>query len=200
MAKAWRDHVFRHSVSVIVEYRREWGGRSTHPIPRAGQSFVTAHTPAQVPPLCPFLAHRAGDFARMTTEGKIGLFVLEQDVAVGCAWLSRADHHDREARELYRVGPGEAYHYCWLVAPDQRARASMALARYVMAVTAEMGIARQFGVVDRVNTASYRVQMHYGYRECGQLVRHFYLLGIRWTRFGTYRGTLGLASNGPRHG
>lgn len=200
VAKLWGDRIFRHSASVILEYRREWGGRSTYPSPRPGQSFVTVRGDAALPPLCPFLAPRARDFARMAQEGKVGMFVLEKGVAVGCAWLSLSDHRDRAAREFYRVPPGEAYHYCWLVAPEQRAGASMALCRYVMAVTAEIGITRQFGVVDRRNAASYRVQMHYGYRECGQLVRHFYILGTRWTRMSRYTGILGLAGTRARRG
>ena len=196
IAKAWGDHVFRHSASVILEYHRVWGGRVTPPEPRAGQSFAVVRDPAEMPPLCAWLNPRADDFARMAAKGKVGLFVLRDGVAVGCAWMALSDHHDPASREFYPVSAGEVYHYCWLVEPGHRSQgAALPLARYMMALCAQLGISRQFGVVDRVNRASYRILQHYGYRECGQLVRHLYILGTRWTVQSRYAGTLGLAAS-----
>ena len=191
LRKAWGDHVYRSSESVVMECRREWirAGVGTAP----GLSFVTVTDPAALPPLCAWLAPRTAAFAGMCRAGKVGLFVLRDGVAVGCAWLALSDHHDRGAREFYRVAPGEAYHYCWLVELAERPRGgALALARYALHVMAELGIERQFGVIDRDNRASYQIQRHFGYRECGVRVRHFHLFHRRWTRLSRYAGTLGL--------
>lgn len=191
MRKAWGDHVYRSSESVILECRREWvrAGVGT------GQelSFATVMDAAALPPLCSWLAPRARAFADMCRAGKVGLFVLRDGVAVGCAWLALSDHRDRGSREFYRVRPGEAYHYCWLVEPAERPRGgALALSRYVLRAMADLGIERQFGVIDRDNRASYQIQRHFGYRECGIRVRHFHLFHQRWTWLSRYSGTLGL--------
>ncbi|MEH3048573.1 GNAT family N-acetyltransferase [Sphingomonas adhaesiva] len=192
LRKAFGDHVYRRSDSVVLECRREW---SRHAPPRASGdlTFLTLAAGDAIPPLCAWLAHRRADFSAMHATGKLGLFVLRAGVAVGCAWIAFEDHHDPAAREHYRVAPGEAYHYCWLVDPVERTRGTtLAFARHVLAVLAARGVTRQFGVVDRTNRASYRVLQHFGYRECGIRVRHIYLLHRRWTRVAQYDGTLGL--------
>ncbi|WP_375270799.1 GNAT family N-acetyltransferase [Sphingomonas sp.] len=191
LGKAWADHVYRSSESVVLECRREWIraglGKTT------GLSFVTATDPGALPPLCDWLSGRAPAFQDMCRAGKVGLFVLRDGAAVGCAWLALSDHHDPASREFYAVRPGEAYHYCWLVEPAERRRGGgLALARYALHVMQELGIERQFGVIDRDNRASYQVQRHFGYRECGIRVRHFHLFHQRWTRVSSYTGTLGL--------
>lgn len=192
LRKAWGDHVFRSSESVILECRPEWLQLAA---PHAGGAltYVAAGKGDDLPPMDPWLAPRAADFRSMLAAGKRGLFVLRDGKAVGCAWVALADHHDAEARESYPVAPGEAYHYCWLVEPGERRRGTgLALARFALAWLRDAGIRRQFGVVDRANRASYRVLSHFGYRECGMRVRHLYLLHTRWTRQSRYGGTLGL--------
>lgn len=183
----------------MLECRREWVRVGSKEMP--GLSFVTATGAAALPPLCAWLAPRARAFAAMCRAGKVGLFVLRDGVAVGCAWLALDDHHDRGSREFYRVMPGEAYHYCWLVEPAERPRGgALGLSRYALHVLGELGIERQFGVIDRDNRASYQIQRHFGYRECGIRVRHFHLFHQRWTRVSRYQGTLGLhpAAQGKR--
>ncbi|MBB5710982.1 GNAT family N-acetyltransferase [Sphingomonas xinjiangensis] len=193
LAKLWGDHVFRHSESVILECNPELL-RAGDPRAAEGIEFLTLRRGDAVPPLCPWLAHRRGDFDAMLADGKLGLFVLRDGVAVGCVWVSIEDHHDPKAREHYRVAPGEAYHYSLLVEPEERRRGtSMAFSRYFVSSLRSLGIQRQFGVVDRANRASYQVLSHFGYRECGVRVRHFYLLHTRWTRVSSYAGTLGLS-------
>jgi GNAT superfamily N-acetyltransferase len=193
-AKLVADHVFRLSTSVILECRADWL-RVARPDARAYR-FVLCRDGDALPPLCAWLAHRARAFGAMLAEGKVGLFMLRDGVAVGCAWLALSDHHDREAREFYAVAPGEAYHYCWLVDPAERSRGGgLALARYALTQIREMGVSRSFGVVDRVNRASYRVLSHMGYREAGVKVHHLYLLHRRFTWTRPYRGTLGLSDD-----
>lgn len=196
-AKLAGDHVFRLSTSVILECRAEWlrvaapGG--TH------YGFVLCRRGDALPPLCPWLAHRAAAFRAMLAGEKAGLFVLRDGVAVGCAWVALSDHHDPEAREFYRVAPGEAYHYCWLVDPAERPRgAGLALTRYALNEIRGWGTRRLFGVVDRANRASYRVLSHMGYRECGVKVHHLYLLRRRFTWTRAYTGTLGLYPHAAR--
>ena len=191
LAKVVGDHVFRLSTSVILECRAEWLRAARPATDRYAYAAVDQDAP--IPPLCPWLAHRAAAFATMRDEGKLGFFILRDRVAVGCAWLSLTDHHDPEAREFYPVAPGEAYHYCWLVDPAERARgAGLALARYALTQSRARGITRLFGVVDRANRASYRVLQHMGYRECGVKVHHLYLLHRRFTWTRGYAGILGL--------
>ena len=195
LRKWWGDHVYRSSESVMVECRPEWmrAGAGDHP----GLTFATAEAGDDIPSLGPWLARRRAAFERMRDAGKLGVFVLRDGVAVGCAWLAFSDHRDRQSREFYRVRPGEAYHYCWLVAPEERARGTtLALCRRLVQLLAARGITRQFGIVDRDNRASYLVQRHFGYRECGVRVRHFHLLHQRWTRVSAYEGTLGLSAAG----
>lgn len=192
LRKAFGDHVYRRSDSVVLECRRGWLNVAP---PREGNglSFMTLAGGERVPPLCAWLAHRGRDFDAMQAAGKLGVFVLRDGVAIGCAWIAFEDHHDPVAREHYRVGADEAYHYCWLIDPVERPRGTgLALARHVLAILHARGIVRQFGVVDRTNRASYRVLRYFGYRECGVRVRHIYLLHTRWTITGRYSGTLGL--------
>ncbi len=107
-------------------------------------------------------------------------------------WVALSDHHDPASREYYPVAPGEAYHYCWMVDPtSRRTNVGIPLCRYVMATLAKRGIERQFGVVDRVNRASYLIQQRFGYRECGVRVKHYVVCGARFTRLSRYEGTLG---------
>lgn len=192
LRKLFADHVYRRSESVIVEYCPGWG-RPARGAAIAGLSFVTVRTAAEVPPLCDWMAWRASDFRRMAQAGELGVFVLDAGVAVGCVWVSLRDHHDRRTREFYAVGPNEAYHYCWMVDPGNRRRnVALPLCREVCRVLDGMGIERQFGVVDRVNAASYKIQIYFGYREAGVRVVHYEVLGTRWTRMSRYTGTLGL--------
>lgn len=190
--KLLADHVFRHSASVVLECRPEWQNAApVRPVP--GLRFQALRRGEPLPPLCPWLAPRRADFEQMLEAGKIGLFALRGGHAVGCAWLALEDHHDPASREHYRVAPGEAYQYCALTEPGERRRGTtLALARFVLATLAELKVHRHFGVVDRRNRASYKVLSYFGYRECGMLVRHFYILHTRWTRTSRYSGTLGL--------
>lgn len=194
LAKAFGDHVYRRSSSVVLEYRTEWGalGRAFD-IP-AGVAFVTVEgAGATLPRLGGWLAPRQVAFQAMLAAGKIGVFAVEHGAAVGCAWLSLTDHHDAESREHYRVAPGEAYHYCWLVDPARRrANIALPLCRAVLLELRGRGVTRQFGVIDRTNRASYLIQQRFGYRECGIEVIHLYVLRTRWTWTRRYQGVLGL--------
>ncbi len=191
LRKAVRDHLFHASDSVIVEYRRGWG-EVRRLQPAAGLRLVVLRGSDPVPPLCDWMAWRAPEFERMLAESKTGIFLLDGDRAIGCAWFSLADHHDPAAGEHFRVLPGEAYHYCWMLDPaERRGNAGTTLLREVMAVLDALGIERQFGVVDIENRASYLLQYRYGYRECGRMVTHYRLLGRRFVRIRAYRGTLG---------
>ncbi|HEX8446361.1 MAG TPA: GNAT family N-acetyltransferase [Sphingomonas sp.] len=197
LRKAWSDHVFRRSTSVIVEYHPDQRPLGPNDQTGTGLSFAELRAGDAVPPLCAWMAYRAADFAAMLTQGKIGVFALRNGVAIGCAWIALDDHHDPLSREHYAVGPKEAYHYCWMVDPAQRrTNVGISLCREVLRLLASMGIERQFGVVDVVNRASYLIQYRFGYRECGRKVLHYHLLGMRWTRYGRYQGTLGPAPRG----
>lgn len=192
LRKAIGDHVFRHSASVVMELRRE--DARIGPIrPNESLRFAILRDGDEVPRLCRFLSHRREDFIASLAGGKLGFFVLRDDVAVGCAWVALSDHYDSRMRERYRVAPGEAYHYSWLLDPAERPRGTALLfARWLMQALLEMGVERMFGVIDRDNRASYRIHQHFRYRESGLLVRHFHLLHLRWTRMSRYDGTLGL--------
>lgn len=194
LRKAFGDHVFRRSDSVVVALNlaeaRFGAGR-----PGQDMIFTVRRTGDPVPPLCPFLAPRQADFAAMLAAGKMGVFVLRDGMAVGCAWLALSDHHDARVREHYPVAPGEAYHYSWLLDPAERPRGTALLfVRWTLHLLHEMKIQRVFGVIDRENRASYRIHQHFGYRESGMLVRHFHLFHFRWTRMSSYAGELGLAA------
>ncbi len=197
LRKAFADFIFRASTSVILEYRpgdHRVGANAEIP---AWLSFMVLRDGNTVPPLCEWMAHRRDAFGAMLANGKIGIFALYEGVAVGCAWIALSDHHDAESREFYRVPPGEAYHYCWMIDPSVRRRnIGLPLCRYVMKTLGDMGIQRQFGVVDRVNRASYKIQSHFGYTECGVKVMHYCILGTRWTRMGRYQGVLGTTTPG----
>lgn len=192
LTKLFADRVYRRSTSVIVERRRgaaRLGGNDALP---EWLSFVIVRDCDDLPTLGAWLAPRSADFAAMQRAGKTGMFALADGVAVGCVWVSFADHHDPRLGEYYRVPAGEAYHYCWLVAPaSRRTNVALPLCRFVIQTLEDMGIVRHFGVVDRVNRASYLVQQHFGYRECGQAVLHYHLFGRYWTRYRSYEGTLG---------
>lgn len=167
--------------------------------PSDGITFCIVRRGESLPPLCPWLAPRADDFAAMLASDKIGLFVLRNEAAVGCAWASLSDHHDPRVREHYAVAPGEAYQYCWLLDPVERPRGTaMVFVRWSLGMMRALGIGRQFMVVDRENHASYRVMQHFGYRECGRLVRHRHLFRLRWTSVHPYDGTLGIAGPARR--
>lgn len=196
--KAFGDHVFRHSASVVLELRNT-AARLAPVRPDPDMRLVVLRRGDPVPPLCPFLAHRRADFDAMLRDAKLGFFALRDDLAVGCAWVALSDHHDRRTREHYAVASGEAYHFSWLLDPAERRRGTALLfARWMIETLREMGIRRSFAVVDRNNRASYRVLQRFGYRECGTLVRHFNIMHTCWTRVSTYRGTLGLSD--PRLG
>ncbi|WBH17821.1 hypothetical protein [Sphingomonas radiodurans] len=192
LRKAIGDHVFRHSASVVMELRRE--DARLGPVRADGSiRFVILRDDDEVPPLCPFLAHRRRDFIDSLAIGKLGFFVLRHEIAVGCAWVALSDHHDSRMRERYRVAPGEAYLYSWLLDPVERPRGTaLMFARWVMQVLLGMAVERMFCVIDRDNRASYRIHQHFRYRESGLLVRHFHLLHLRWTLMSRYKGTLGL--------
>jgi hypothetical protein len=191
LRKAVRDHLVHASDSVIVEYRRGWRD-VRRPDPPPGLRLVTIRGGDALPPLCDWMAWRAPAFEAMLAESKTGVFLLDGDRAIGCAWFSLADHHDPAAGEHFRVGPREAYHYCWMLDPaGRRGNAGIVLLREVMAELDALGIERQFGVVDIANRASYLLQYRYGYRECGYRVTHYRLLGRRFVRMRRYSGTLG---------
>ncbi|WP_294356991.1 GNAT family N-acetyltransferase [uncultured Sphingomonas sp.] len=174
----------------MLECRREWVRAGTGL--SGGLTFVTVRNADALPSPGAWLAPRVPAFADMCRAGKLGLFVLRDGRAVGCAWLALSDHSDARSREFYVVAPGEAYHYCWLVEPAERSRGTaLHLCRYVLRTLGELSIERQFGIIDRDNRASYQVQRHFGYRECGVRVRHFHLFHQRWTRVSHYEGTLG---------
>lgn len=196
--KALRDHLYRSSDSVVMEVDpRTIRFGAARPTP--GLTFAVLRAHDEVPPLCPFLAHRRGDLAGMLTAGKIGVFVLRDGVAVGCAWLALSDHHDARVREFYPVVPGEAYHYSWLLDPAERTRGTaLIFVRWTLQWLRAEDIVRAFGVIDRDNRASYRIHQHFGYREAGMLVRHFHLFHVRWTLMSRYQGELGLTD--PRRG
>lgn len=190
LRKAWGDHVYRSSESVMLECRREWVRAGTGV--SDGLTFVTVRNADALPSPGTWLAPRLPAFADMCRAGKLGLFVLRDGRAVGCAWLALSNHSDARSREFYPVGPNEAYHYCWLVEPAERNRGTaLHLCRYVLRTLGELGIERQFGIIDRDNRASYQVQRHFGYSECGVRIRHFHLFHQRWTQVSRYEGTLG---------
>lgn len=196
VAKFVGDHVYRSSDSVVLEchWRRV---RAAPPRSQPGMDFRMVRRGEAAPPLCPWLAPRRRDFAAMLEAGKVGLFVLRDGVAVGCAWMALSDHHDARVREHYPVGPSEAYQYSLLLDPAERPRGTaMIFMRWTFGIMPLLGVERLFVVVDRENHASYRVLQHFGYREAGTLVRHRHLFHWRWTRMSAYRGTLGIA--GPR--
>jgi L-amino acid N-acyltransferase YncA len=198
LRKAFGDHVFRHSASVMMELHGA-DARVGRVRIDDGMELIVLRKGDAVPPLCPWLSHRHGDFAAMLAAGKLGFFVLRHEVAVGCAWAALSDHHDARMREHYRVAPGEAYHYSLLLDPAERPRGTaMPFVRWMVVELRAMGIDRMFGVIDRDNRASYRIHQHIGYRESGMLIRHFHVLRRRWTRMTRYEGTLGLAD--PRLG
>ena len=198
--KVFEDHVYRRSSSVIMEYRHEWGGGAARTFtPDPATTFTMVEPGDAVPPLAPFLAHRRADFERMLAESKVGMFVADAGGAFGCVWLAYSDHRDAASREFYRVGPGEAYHYCWLLDPDRRrSSAALDMMRFMFAVARERGLTRQFGVIDRVNRPSYQIHKRLSYREAGVEVIHLYVLHTRWTFMRRYDGTLGLYANAGR--
>lgn len=198
LRKAFADHVFRSSTSVVLEAdSREVRLGEIRVDPGVALLAMSGDDP--VPPLCPWMRHRHADFARMLKEGLLGFFVLRDDVAVGCAWIALSDHHDPRTREHYAVAPGEAYHFSWLLDPAERPRGTaLPFVRWVVASLRDRGIRRMYGVVDRANRASYRVLERFGYRESGTLVRHYVVLHRCWTRVSRYEGTLGLYD--PRRG
>ncbi|HQS95808.1 hypothetical protein [Novosphingobium sp. 17-62-19] len=192
LAKVWQDHVFRITHSVMVEFRAEWQGVLGDGKLPDGVDCLRVVGDDPLPVLCDWLAHRAPAFRQMLRDGKHALFITRDGIACGCVWISLTSHQDRKAHEFYRVMPGEAYHYCWLLDPDQRnSRLGMLLCRYTMHYLCDLGIRRQFGIVDLTNAASYLVQYYFGYRECGQKVTHIYVLGTQWTITSRYSGNLG---------
>ncbi len=192
LAKFWRDHIFRITQSVIVEYREGWRKVTAVRSLPDGLSMVIVEGNDPIPPLCDWLAWRRTGFESMLAQGKTGLLMLLDDKVVGCVWLSFSDHRDAKAHEFYAVPPGEAYHYCWLVDPDCRnSQIGLILCRQTMSYLASRGITRQFGIVDLTNDASYLIQIFFGYRECGTKVTHYYILGTQWTRISAYTGLLG---------
>lgn len=192
LAKMWKDHFFRITHSVMVEFRSEWQGNLGDGKLPDGVDCVHVAADAPLPVLCDWLAHRAPAFRQMLCDGKQALFITRDSVAYGCVWISLTSHRDRKAHEFYRVMPGEAYHYCWLLDPDHRnSRLGMLLCRHTMHHLRGLGIRRQFGIVDLTNAASYLVQYYFGYRECGQKVTHLYVLGTQWTITSQYSGNLG---------
>ena len=195
LTKLFADHVFRSSESVILEIDLR-AGRFGHAadLP-AGVSIIMARTPGDLPALGAWLAPRAPAFRTMLAAGKVGIFAVQNGQAIGCAWCALSDHHERDAREFYRVMPGEAYTYCWLVDPAwRRSNVALPLCRFTFNRLRAMDVRRAFCVIDRVNRASYRIQSHFGGRETGVRVRHYHLFRQRWTRMSRYDGVLGLAS------
>jgi L-amino acid N-acyltransferase YncA len=192
LAKLWKDHIFRITHSVILEFRAEWQkplGLGTLP---EGVGFVILPADQTLPELCDWLAPRKAAFEAMLADGKNAVFVTEGGVAYGCAWISLTPHRDRKAHEFYDVRPGEAYHYCWLLDPAKRnSKLGMLLCRKTMRYLRRIGIQRQFGIVDLTNKASYLIQYYFGYREMGHKVTHIYVLGTQWTVPSRYSGTLG---------
>lgn len=198
--KFWEDHLYRRSSSVIMEYRRKWGGGIGRPfVPEDGFTYQVVEPGQPVPPLAGFLARRRADFESMLAEGKVGCFVSDDNGAFGCLWLSLSDHRDPASREFYRVAPGEVYHYCWLLDPDRR-RSNVALNmfRFILAYAIGRGAQRLFGVIDRVNRPSYQIHKRFKYREAGTEVIHLYLLRTRWTFLRPYTGELGLYPDAGR--
>ncbi|WP_375285636.1 hypothetical protein [Sphingomonas sp.] len=200
--KLFEDHVWRRSSSVIMEYRREWGGGVGREFePADGFRYEMVEPGQPVPPLGRFLARRRGDFERMLADRKVGAFVSDEEGAFSCLWLSFEDHRDPESREFYAVAPGEVYHYCWLLDPEKRkSNAALNMMRYVFAYAKRRGVTRQFGVIDRVNRPSYQIHKRFHYREAGIEVIHLYLLRTRWTFTRPYKGELGLYANAGRTG
>ena len=199
LRKAVADHVYRRSTSVIVEFRAEWAGRGNRVMRPDWLSFAVLRLPGELPALGDWLAPRRDDFTAMLAAGKIGVMALDQGRAISCLWLSLADHDDPAAREHYAVRPREAYHYCWLTDPDSRRRnVTLPLCRFLLSKFGELGIDRTFGVVDRVNRASYLILRHFGYRERGVRVIHIHLLRWRWTLLSRYAGVLGTTEPGDR--
>lgn len=200
LAKAFADHVYRRSSSVIMEYRREWGGGVGRDfVPADGLEYRIVDPGGTVPPLGDWLARRRDDFDRMLAAGKVGIFVSDQDGAFGCLWLSFTDHRDPESREFYRVAPGEVYHYCWLLDPARRrSNAALNMMRLTFAELRRRGVTRQFGVIDRINRPSYQIHKRFCYREAGVEVIHLYLFHTRWTWTRAYSGELGLYANAGR--
>ena len=197
LRKAAGDHLFRSSDSVVMEMDLT-AARLGAVRPGPGITFIALRTGDPLPPLCPFLASRLNDFDAMLAAGKMGMFVLRDGTAAGCAWIALTDHHDARVREFYSVAPGEAYSYSWLLDPAERPRGTALLfVRWTLRLLQDMGIGRVFSVIDRRNRTSYRIHQHFGYREAGMLVRHFHLFRVRWTRISTYTGTLGLADPRP---
>ena len=198
--KVFEDHLYRRSSSVVMEYRREWGGNVGRDfIPADDFTYQVVEPGQPVPTLGAWLRRRRADFERMLAEGKVGSFVSDADGAFACLWLSFDDHRDPTSREFYRVGPREVYHYCWLLDPDRR-RSNVALNmfRFTLAYAVRRGTDRMFGVIDRVNRPSYQIHKRFKYREAGIEVIHLYLLRTRWTFTRAYRGELGLYANAGR--
>ncbi|WP_169542569.1 hypothetical protein [Sphingomonas baiyangensis] len=191
LAKAFGDHVFRMSESVMMECvtaQARAGGNAT----TGDVRFAVVRAGKSLPPLGAFLAARGPAFAAMLDAGKVGCFAIRDGLAVGCFWLSLDDHHDAASREHYRVEPGEAYGYCFLLDPAERRRGTaLWLVRCGIGWLATQGIARHFTVIDRANRVSYLIQRHFRATERGVRVRHFYILGTRWTHVSRYVGTLG---------
>lgn len=192
LRKSFGDHVFRHSASVMVTLDSA-DARPGRVRMNSDMRMIEVRDPADLPPLCPFLAHRHTDFVAMLHAGKRGFFVLRNDQAVGCAWVALTDHHDARMREHYPVAPGEAYHYSWLLDPAERPRGTaLAFFRWMLTRLRDQGFTRFFGVIDRDNRASYRVHQRFGYREAGLLIRHVHLFRQHVTLTSRYKGTLGL--------
>ena len=200
LAKAFEDHVYRRSSSVIMEYRREWGGDIGRDFtPTDGLHYSIAERGDPLPVLGAWLSRRRADFERMLADGKVAVFVADADGAFGCLWLAFSDHRDPESKEFYAVPPGEVYHYCWLLDPDRRrSNAALNMMRVTFAELRRRGATRQFGVIDRVNRPSYQIHKRFHYREAGVEVIHLYLLRTRWTWTRRYEGQLGLYAHADR--
>lgn len=192
LRKAFGDHVFRHSASVMLEVESA-AARPGRVRLDPDMRMVEVRAAAELPPLGSFLARRRDDFLAMLAAGKRGYFVLRNEAAVGCAWVALSDHHDPRMRERYPVARGEAYHYSWLLAPEERPRGTaLVFFRWMLVTLRDQGFTRLFGVIDRDNRASYRVHQRFGYRETGLLIRHIHLFRQHVTLMKRYDGTLGL--------
>ena len=175
--KLWRDRIFGHMHFFVMS--RTLDAAREMPAPQAwAPQFISITTPADLPELGGWLAHRRGDFERMLARGSQGYMALKDGVALGCIWYSPCDTFEESLGVTIPVRTGEAYFYGLLIDPAQRRVGLGAkLSHYVLEDMAVRGFDRLFTYCEIGNLDSFRIMSWLGFTCPGTMIRTTRLFG-----------------------